>query len=130
MTRERARVESRDDDFSTRRGHLASLSDAELKERFWQLAHDIVRPMVDLAQEHTSPSTERSVLLRMGFSGDEAGRIVDGIEDRGLLGKGAGHVLLGLARSQDRTVREAGERLLNGQWWDEVSQLFPRGGVR
>ena len=66
----------REDDFPVRRQHLAGLSDQELQERFWQLAQELVAPLVELARTHTSPSIERSVLLRMGFSSLEASAIV------------------------------------------------------
>ena len=36
-------------DFETRRKHLAGLSDRELKDRFWELAFEIVKPLGDLA---------------------------------------------------------------------------------
>ena len=58
----------REDDYLKRREHLKDLSDQELKERFWQLAEQAVKPLVDLAYKNTSPAIERSVLLRMGFS--------------------------------------------------------------
>ena len=80
-------------DFETRRKRLAGLSDEELKERFWELAREIVEPLVELAYTHTSPSIERSVLLRMGFSSLEAQAIVSSAEKSGLLGKGIGRVL-------------------------------------
>ena len=62
----------REDDFEKRREHLKNLTDEQLYERFWSLTEQIVKPMVDLAYKHTSPSIERSVLLRMGFSSLEA----------------------------------------------------------
>ena len=43
---------------------IEKLSDAELKARFWELANETVAPMVELARTHTSPSIERSVLMR------------------------------------------------------------------
>lgn len=66
----------RKDDFQKRREHLADLSDQELKERFWDLADQIVDPLADLAKTHTSPSIERSVLIRMGFNSLDAKAIV------------------------------------------------------
>ncbi len=62
----------RTDNFEERRGHLKNLTDDELKGRFWELAEEIVEPLVDLAKKNTTPSIERSVLLRMGFSSIEA----------------------------------------------------------
>ena len=49
------------------RAELADLDDAALKERFWQLCEQVMTPVVDLARTHTTPSIERSVLLRMGI---------------------------------------------------------------
>ena len=66
----------REDDFQLRRQHLKNLSDEELYEKFWSLTEEIVNPLVELAYNHTSPSIERSVLLRMGFSSIEASKIV------------------------------------------------------
>ena len=126
---ERKSVERRPDDFEKRRAHLAELNDEQLTERFWELADRVVRPLVELAEDHTSPSIERSVLLRMGFSGDEAGRLVEAVADRGLLGKGAGHAVLCAARSMDLEVRPAGEALLEGRGWDAVEAAFDGGGA-
>ena len=86
-------------DFEKRREHLKDLSNEELKERFWLLAEEIMKPLYDLAHTHTSPSIERSVLLRMGFSSLEAVAIVSAAEKRGLLGKGAGHLVLRYAKA-------------------------------
>jgi len=61
------KVIRRDDDFNSRREELKNLSDAELKSKFWDLADKIVVPLIDLAKKNTSPSIERSVLLRMWF---------------------------------------------------------------
>ena len=43
------------------------LTDEELEARFWELAQEVVDPLVELARTHTSPSIERSVLMRMGI---------------------------------------------------------------
>ena len=58
----------RDDDYQVRRQSVANLSDKELEQRFWQLAEQIVDPLLKLGYENTSPAIERSVQLRMGFS--------------------------------------------------------------
>ncbi len=47
--------------------------------------------------------------------------------ERGLIGKGAGHVVYKLAKSKNITVREAGLLLVNGEYWDEVTCLFREG---
>jgi hypothetical protein len=56
------------DDFEMRRAHLESMSDEELHTYFWDLVDQIVAPLIEEARTHTTPSIERSVLLRMGFS--------------------------------------------------------------
>lgn len=117
----------RNDDFQERRKHLANLTEEELEARFWELAEKIVDPMIELAYKNTSPSIERSVLLRMGFSSIEAKAIVEGAIDRGLLGKGAGHIVYKLAKNKGMEIREAGLQLVNGQMWDEVENLFKGG---
>ncbi len=119
----------RGDDFQSRRSHLANLSEAELEKRFWQLAEEIVNPMIELAYRHTSPSIERSILMRMGFSSIEAKAIVEGVMDRGLMGKGAGHVVYRLAREKAMEIRAAGLELAQGRLWDEACALF-KGGAR
>ncbi len=117
----------RADDYNTRRAHIANLSDQELYEKFWALAGDIVDPLLELGQKNTSPAIERSVLLRMGFSSIEAKAIVDGVIDRGLVGKGAGHVVYKLAKEKNISVREAGVALAEGKMWQEAADLFKGG---
>lgn len=117
---------TRTDDFQERRKHLANLSDEELKAKFWELASQIIDPIVDLGRKNTTPSVERSVLLRMGFSSLEAKAIVDGVMDRGLMSKGAGHVVYKLSKEKGISVREAGVALVEGKYWDEVNGLFNR----
>ncbi|MGE5559701.1 MAG: ornithine aminomutase subunit alpha [Chloroflexota bacterium] len=119
----------RPDDFAQRRQHLAKLSDQELHERFWKLANDVVRPLVELAETNTSPSIERSVLLRMGFSSLEAAAIVKKVMDRGLLGKGAGHIVWRVATDRKLSIRDAGLALARGEHWDAVDAAFG-GAVR
>lgn len=115
------------DDFQERRKHLANLSEEELEDRFWQLAEKVVDPIVDLAKKNTSPSIERSVLLRMGFSSVEAKSIVDGAIDRGLIGKGVGHIVYRLAKEKNMEIRDAGLKLIEGEMWDDVVNLFKGG---
>ena len=117
----------RPDDFEKRRGHLHDLSDEQLKEKFWDLASKLTDPLIELAYKNTTPSIERSVLLRMGFSSLEANTIVEGVMDRGLMGKGAGHVVYRLSKAKDFDIREAGIALIEGKYWDEVSDLFKEG---
>ena len=114
----------RDDDFAKRREHLKDLTDEQLYERFWQLAGQIVDPLLKLGHENTTPAIERSVLLRMGFSSLEVKEIVDGAEKRGLLGHGAGHVVYKLSKARNIPIRDAGLCLIEGSAWDEATALF------
>ena len=106
----------REDDFAERRQHLADLSEEELRERFWDLAEEIVDPIMELARTHTSPSIERSVLLRMGFDSMDAKAIVKKVMEADLLGKGAGHVILMLAEREDMEIKEAGLAIKEGDF--------------
>lgn len=117
----------RECDFERRRQPLAGLSDQELKDRFWRLAQEIVKPLYELAYTHTSPSIERSVLLRMGFSSLEAQSMVSLAEKRGFLGKGAGHIVLAYAQARDIDYLSAGKELAQGRGWDEVAQRIGGG---
>lgn len=113
-------IADRPDDFADRRQALAALSDAELEARFWELVEEIVAPLIEEARTHTSPSIERSVLLRMGFSSVEAKQLAERFEERGLLGHGAGRLVLELARAKGIAVREAGLALLDGRYWEDL----------
>lgn len=117
----------RADDFNERRKHLANLTEEELEQKFWELAEKIVNPIVNLAEKNTSPSIERSVLLRMGFSSIEAKSIVDNAIDRGLISKGAGHIVYKFSKDKNLDIREAGLKLVDGNNWDEVVALFKGG---
>lgn len=117
----------RADDFQERRKSIADLTDEELYERFWMLTEQVVNPLLELGKKNTTPSIERAVLLRMGISSLETKAIVEGCMDRGLMGKGAGHVVYKLAKAKDITVPEAGTLLAQGKGWDEVTTLFKGG---
>ncbi|MFA5636125.1 MAG: ornithine aminomutase subunit alpha [Anaerovoracaceae bacterium] len=120
----------RADDFQERRKHLTNLTDKELYERFWKLTEQVVDPLLELGKKNTSPSIERSVLLRMGISSLDAKPIVQGCMDKGLMGKGAGHVVYKLAKAKNISVKEAGSMLAEGKGWDEaVALLRVKGGV-
>ena len=108
----------RSDDFAERRQPLAGLSDDELRARFWALTRRIVEPLIEEARGHTTPAIERSVLLRMGFSSSEARALVERMAKRGLLGHGAGKLVLDLAAERGIAVREAGAALLAGRHWE------------
>ena len=110
----------RPDDFERRREGLRGLSDEELHARFWELAGQIVDPLIAEARTHTTASIERSVLLRMGLSSLEAGALVTQMGERSLLGHGAGRLVLELARAKQLSPREAGKALLEGRHWDEL----------
>jgi D-ornithine 4,5-aminomutase subunit alpha len=118
----------REDDFEVRRKHLADLSEEQLEQRFWELADELVLPLIDLAKKNTSPSIERSVLLRMGFSSNEAKTIVDGAIDRDLISKGAGHLVYKLSLAKNISIRDAGLELVQGNMWEDVIELFKGGG--
>ncbi len=118
----------RADDFAARRRKIANLSDAELEGRFWQLAEAVVSPLIELAKQNTSPSVERSVLLRMGFNSLDAKELAQQVMDRGLLQKGAGHVVYILAQARQCSAKEAGELLLRGDGWETVIEHFRGGG--
>ena len=110
----------RPDDFNSRRARLRTLSDEELHAYFWSLADKLVAPLIAEARTHTSPSIERSVVLRMGFSSIEAKSLVDRMAERGLLAHGAGRQLLELAKLKEISVREAGTVLLAGRYWETL----------
>ena len=100
-------IDRRAQQFEERRVALDALSDEQLKARFWELSHQMMEPVVELARTHTSPSIERSILLRMGIDSVSSHGVVDRIHDRGLLGKGAGHVVLKVAHQLGVDVRAA-----------------------
>lgn len=114
----------RTDDFETRRRHLANLTEEELEKRFWELTEKIADPLVGLAYNHTSPSIERSVLLRMGFDSLTCKAVVDKVAEKGLLGKGAGQVVLKYAIYKHISIKEAGEQLAQGEGWDEIDKAM------
>lgn len=108
--------------FEQRRAELKPLSDEQLKARFWELCDQVVAPIVDLARTHTSPSIERAVLLRMGIDSVSSHGVVDRIAEAGLLGKGAGHVLLKLSQKTGKDARAAAAAILENK--DVLQGLF------
>jgi D-ornithine 4,5-aminomutase subunit alpha len=108
--------------FEQRRAALKDLSDEQLKAHFWKLCDQVVEPIVDLARTHTSPSIERAVLLRMGIDSVSSHGVVDRIYEAGLLGKGAGHVLLKLSQKTGQDVRQAAAAILENK--DVLQGLF------
>lgn len=121
------RLNARPDDFASRREHLRGMTDEELKAYFWDLTAKVVDPLVILARTHTTPSIERSILLRMGFSDQEAKTLVDQVIERRLMGKGAGNVVFVFSRLEKTDVRTAGLRLMAGNGWDKVLSHFGGG---
>lgn len=117
----------RADDFQERRKHLANMSDDELFQHFWKVADKVIDPLIQLGKKNTTPSIERAVLLRMGFSSLETKPIVEGCMDRGLMPKGAGHVVYKVAKDKNISVKEAGTLLASGKGWDEAVALFKGG---
>ena len=108
--------------FEKRREELKKMSDEALKARFWDLCNQVVDPIVDLARTHTSPSIERAVLLRMGVDSVSAHGVVDRILEAGLLGKGAGHVVLKVSQKTGTDIRGAAAAILEDK--DVLQGLF------
>lgn len=98
--------------FDERQKALHNLTDIELKDRFWQLCDQLVEPIVDLSRTHTSPSIERSVLLRMGIDSITAHGVVDRVLEAGLLGKGAGHVVFKISKKFNTDIPSAARAIL------------------
>lgn len=117
-------MKPRPDNFAERSRHLENMTDEELNIYFWSLVEKVVDPLVELAKTHTSPSIERSVLLRMGFNSLEAKKLVDMIFERGLLGKGAGHIVWRIAKEHNIDYIDAGRKMINGEYWNDVDRLF------
>lgn len=109
---------AREDTFNEVRAHLAGLTDEQLEGRFWELTEQVVDPLVELARSHTSPSIERSVLMRMGIDSRTSMAVVTECEGRHLLGHGAGHVVLIAMRAWGVDAPAAARRLADGEGWD------------
>ncbi|HOK18374.1 MAG TPA: ornithine aminomutase subunit alpha [Caldisericia bacterium] len=116
----------REDDFQKRREHLKNMSEEELINYFWQLTEKIVDPLVELSKTHTSPSIERSVLLRMGFSSIESKNIVRYMVENNLLSHGAGKVVLIYSELKKKNYLEAGKDLSEGIGWEEIVNFYRR----
>ena len=114
----------RPDEYKARAAHLKDLTDDQLHERFWELAKHLTDPLLRMGWEYTSPSIERSVLLRMGFSSLEAKALVDRCLEQGLLAHGAGHVVFKMSRAWGTGIRETGLKLLTLEDWAEVNINF------
>jgi len=97
--------------FEARRQELEKLSGEQLKARFWELCNKVVEPMVEYGRKYTSPSIERSVLLRMGIDSQTSQAVVSRINEAGLLGKGAGHVVLKVSQKRNTDIRQAAKMI-------------------
>lgn len=117
-------MKARHDDFKDRSTHLEKMSDAELKTYFYKLLDQMIDPIMDLAYDQTSPSIERSVLLRMGFSSIEAKAIVDLVLDNNLIEHGAGHVVYKYAKMHQLDIRDAGLKILETNDLAEIKEAF------
>ncbi|MDF9867232.1 D-ornithine 4,5-aminomutase subunit alpha [Bacilli bacterium PM5-3] len=120
-------VQRKEDTFLEDRKHLEKLSDQEIHDRFWALTDEIIAPLIDLAKKNTTPSVERSVLLRLGFSSIEAKALVEKVMDYGLMPKGAGHVVYVASKENNVSIKEAGFGLIEGKYWDSVTKYFKEG---
>ncbi|HOC52971.1 MAG TPA: ornithine aminomutase subunit alpha [Caldisericia bacterium] len=116
----------REDDFQKKREHLKNMSEEELINYFWQLTEKIVDPLVELSKTHTSPSIERSVLLRMGFSSIESKNIVRYMVENNLLPHGAGKIVLIYSELKKKNYLDAGKDLSEGIGWEEVVNYYRR----
>lgn len=115
---------AREDTFKEARAHLQELTDEQLEGRFWELAQQIVDPLVELARTHTSPSIERSVLMRMGVDSTTCTAVVAECEKRGLLAHGAGGVVLHCMTEWSCDAPAAATRLAAGDGWDVVAATW------
>lgn len=97
--------------FERLRAELATMDDEQLKARFWALCEQVMTPIVEMARTHTSPSIERSVLLRMGVDSVTTHAVVENVHQAGLLGKGAGHAVYRLAQRDGISITEAAARI-------------------
>lgn len=117
-------MKERRDDFSIRREHLKNMSDEQLKAYFLELSDKLVDPLLKLAYTNTSKSIERSVLLRMGVSSIDAKVIVDKLDEKDLLRKGAGHCLFILSKDKNISLDEAAKLILEDDGLEYVLEYF------
>ena len=86
--------QERIDRFEKLRSELAGLDDEALKARFWDLCHQVMEPVAELARPHPTPSLARSVLLRMGIPPVTLHARAEHLLNAGLLGHAARHAVL------------------------------------
>lgn len=116
----------REDDYLKRREHLKNMNEEELINYFWKLTEKIVDPLIELSKTHTSPSIERSVLLRMGFSSIESKNIVKYMIENNLLSHGAGKIVLIYSELKKKNYLEVGKDLSKGVGWEEIIDYYRR----
>lgn len=116
----------REDDYLKRREHLKNMNEEELINYFWKLTEKIVDPLIELSKTHTSPSIERSVLLRMGFSSIESKNIVKYMIENNLLSHGAGKIVLIYSELKKKNYLEVGKELSKGVGWEEIIDYYRR----
>lgn len=83
--------------------------------------------MIEFGKKNIILLIERFVLLRMGFFFFEVKFILEGVMERGFIGKGVGYVVYKLVKFKNIMVREVGLLLVKGEYWDEVICLFREG---
>ena len=105
-----------------RREHLKTMTEAELKDRFWELCTQAVAPLATLAKGHTSPSIERRVLMRRGIDSITAKAVAARVLEAGLMGKGAGHVVLKVSQLKGTDIRSAAKLIADQK--DILTGLF------
>ena len=44
-----------------------------------------------------------------------------------MIGKGAGHIVYRLAKDNNMEIRDVGLKLIDGEMWDEVTNIFQGG---
>jgi D-ornithine 4,5-aminomutase subunit alpha len=106
----------RSDDFPTRRAlESMSMSSARI---FLDARRKLVAPLIEEARTHRRRRS--SSVPAHGFSSLEAKPLVEHMAAKGLLGHGAGRLVLKLAQAKGITIREAGSALLAGRYWEEL----------
>ena len=65
--------------------------------------------------------------IRDSVSSLDTQKIVEGCMDRGLMGHGTGHVVYKISKEKGISIREASEKLAQGEYWDDAVALFAGG---
>ena len=70
----------REDDFAKRRVEkgIADLTDEQLYDKFWEMCSKVVDPLLELGTKNTTPSIEKTILLRIGVSSLDTQKIIEG----------------------------------------------------